>query len=84
MAVQVKYFRDEHSDPGAIDQLERAFQEHRVSALLLVTFADSIAEPLKSRIEEMKRKYTFDVLSGDDLYSALLELIADRSFELIS
>jgi hypothetical protein len=49
---------------------------------LLVTFADSIGEPLKSRIEEMRRKYTFDVLSGDELYSAPLELIADRSFEL--
>jgi hypothetical protein len=78
--LQVKYHQDKDNDTSGLDQLERAFVEHRASALLLVTFANDLGDDLRRRVDDMKRKYIFDVLYGEELRGALLEVIADRTF----
>jgi predicted ATP-grasp superfamily ATP-dependent carboligase len=72
----------EDYDTTGIDQLEQAFSVHGVQAALLVSVADKLGENVKSRIEQAQKTYNVRVIYGEELYTRLLELIADSSFEL--
>jgi hypothetical protein len=82
IAIQVKMHWGEDYDTTGIDQLEQAFSVHGVQAALLVSVADKLGENVKSRIEQAQKTYNVRVIYGEELYTRLLELIADSSFEL--
>jgi hypothetical protein len=81
MGVQVKMYRDVHDDTGGLEQLEQAFRAHKVDTGLLVSFADKLGAGFSARLIELKQKYKVEVLYGENLYSRLLELLADPNVD---
>jgi len=82
LAIQAKMHWDQDNDQTGIDQLEQAFDAHRVQAGLLVTMADTLGPDLTKRVEESKKKYNIQVIYGEELYGRLLEFVADPSLDL--
>lgn len=82
IAVQVKMHWDHDSDTTGVDQLEKAFTEHSVQAGLLVSMADKVGDNVLERVKQANKNYNIRVLCGEELYTRLLELIADPNLEL--
>lgn len=82
IAIQVKMHWGDDYDTTGIEQLEKAFEAHAVQAGLLVNMADKLGNNVLDRIEQAKKKYNIRVLYGEELYSRLLELIADSTLDL--
>jgi hypothetical protein len=80
MAVQIKMHRGVDNDLTGLDQLEAAFRERHVQSALLVSFGDEIGRELSERLDSLKKMWKIDVLYGTELYSRLVELVADSSY----
>ncbi|MBM4288348.1 MAG: restriction endonuclease [Deltaproteobacteria bacterium] len=82
LAIQVKMHWGETFDTTGIDQLEQAFSVHGAQGGILVITADKLGENVIKRIDEAQKKHNIQIIYGEELFSRLLELIADSSLDL--
>ena len=75
LVVQVKSFAGEHIDPGAVEDIGRAFQHHSDATMgLIVSTAESAGEELKERLDQLQENSGKPValLIGADLAAFVL------------
>jgi hypothetical protein len=76
-AIQVKMHWGQDWDLRGLEQLEEAFSAHDAQRGLLLSMADEMSESVQAKLEELRAQYDIHILSGDELYGHLLELVAD-------
>ena len=84
LVVQVKSYTDEHADPGAVDDLRRAFEYYdgsgqRADMGLIVSTAATAGEALQRELDKLREEIGKPVtlLIGADLAAFVLRYVGD-------